>query len=255
MDIKKQVQEQFGKNAAGYVTSEIHAKGQDLQKLLSIANAAKHDVVLDIATGGGHVANGFAPLAGRVVALDLTKNMLQKAEQFIRANGHMNVEFVQGDAERLPFADKTFTITACRIAPHHFPNVPAFIKESYRILQENGTFLLIDNVAPEKDEWDMFYNTVEKKRDPSHHRALKKSEWLSLLEEARFQIEQLITFSKMFKFQSWWERMGLPEQEKTELEQYMLQAAPETKAHFHIVIEDGRVMSFQGQSVLIVCKK
>ena len=40
--------------------------------------------VLDIATGGGHVANALAPLVGRVTALDLTEGMLEVAARFIR---------------------------------------------------------------------------------------------------------------------------------------------------------------------------
>lgn len=255
MDVKKQVQQQFGKNAAHYITSEIHAKGNDLAALLSISRATEQDTVLDIATGGGHVANGLAPLVSRVTALDLTENMLKKAKEFIEGNGHTNAEFVQGDAENLPFQDETFTIVTCRIAPHHFPDISSFIKESYRVLKKDGTFLLIDNVAPEKDELDVFYNTVEKKRDYSHNRAWKKSEWLSGLEEAGFEIGQLITFSKTFQFDNWCDRMDLAENEKRELEAFMLGASADVQRHFHVMAQDGHILSFQGQSVLIRCKK
>jgi len=44
--------------------------------------------VLDIATGGGHVANALAPLVRRVTALDLTRDILQSARRFIQGNGH-----------------------------------------------------------------------------------------------------------------------------------------------------------------------
>jgi ubiquinone/menaquinone biosynthesis C-methylase UbiE len=255
MNIKKQVQEQFGKNAAHYVTSEIHAKGQDLQTLLMLSGAKKTDVVLDIATGGGHVANGFAPLVEKVVALDLTENMLQKAKEFIEGNGYYNIEFIQGDAEQLPFADECFDIVTCRIAPHHFPDVSVFIAESYRVLKKGGTFLLIDNVAPEDDALDTFYNTVEKTRDPSHNRALKKTQWINELEKAGFTVEQLLTFAKTFSFESWFARMGLPANVKQSLERYMLSASLSAKQHFHITVQDERIISFQGQSVLITCKK
>ncbi|GAA3328418.1 hypothetical protein GCM10020331_072300 [Ectobacillus funiculus] len=78
-----------------------------------------------------------------------------------------------------------------------------FAAEGYRVLQENGKFLLIDNVAPEQNELDTFYNTVEKKkRDKSHYRAWKKSEWISLLERSGFTVQQLVTFSKKtFQFE------------------------------------------------------
>lgn len=255
MDVKQQVQQQFGKNAHHYVTSEIHAKGKDLGVMISISDATKQDIVLDIATGGGHVANGFAPLVHRVVALDLTENMLKKAEDFIKGNGNANVEFVQGDAEHLPFEDCSFSIVACRIAPHHFPNITSFIKESYRVLKEDGTFLLIDNVAPEKEELDEFFNTVEKKRDYSHHRAWKKSKWIAELEIAGFVINQFVTFPKTFQFNSYCDRMALPVHEKNALETFMFESSQEIHRHFDIQVENGHLKSFQAQSVLIKCKK
>lgn len=127
---KQAVQTQFGRSAEAYVHSAIHAKGNDLKKLVEISEAQSTQHVLDVATGGGHVANALAPLSGHVVALDLTPEILTQAEKFIRGNGHDNVEFVQGDAEKMPFADESFDIVTCRIAPHHFPNIASFDGES-----------------------------------------------------------------------------------------------------------------------------
>ncbi|MDP4108049.1 MAG: class I SAM-dependent methyltransferase, partial [Bacillota bacterium] len=149
MDYKKEVKQQFGKNAESYVTSSIHKDGVDLQKLLKLAKITGEEVVLDIATGGGHTANGFASFVNKVIALDLTAQMLVVAEKFIRGNGHQNVEFVQGDAEDLPFSAQSFDIVTCRIAPHHFPNVNKFVNEVFRVLKSGGQFLLDDNVVPE----------------------------------------------------------------------------------------------------------
>lgn len=83
--IKSQVQKQFAKNAGKYVTSAGHAKGEDLALLVASSQATPDMNVLDIATGGGHVANALAPLVQRVTALDLTEEMLQAAERFIQA--------------------------------------------------------------------------------------------------------------------------------------------------------------------------
>ena len=150
MDIKKDVQQQFGKSAASYVSSPIHKDGKDLLKMVEMATVTGEEHLLDIATGGGHTANAFAPLVKKVTAIDLTAEMLEAAENFIKGNGHQNVEFVQGDAEKLPFSDESFDIVTCRIAPHHFPNVDIFIKEVHRVLKPQGQFLLDDNVVPEE---------------------------------------------------------------------------------------------------------
>lgn len=251
MDIKKDVQQQFGKSAESYVSSAIHKEGKDLQTLMGLAKTNGTEVLLDIATCGGHTANAFAPLVKKVTALDLTKEMLAAAERFIKGNGHENVEFVIGDAENLPFDDESFDIVTCRIAPHHFPNVHTFIEEVFRVLKPEGQFLLDDNVVPEKDEFDKFYNTIEKKRDYSHFRAWKKTEWLQMLELTGFEITEWHRFEKTFKLEPWCNRMNLSLEEKEELSSYILNASQGIKDKFRIVTEAEQVISFVGEAIVL----
>src|ERR1044071_2143724 len=81
--IKDLVQETFGAAAQGYVTSSIHAKGGDLQRLIELARPRGDERLLDVATGGGHTALAFAPHVREDVATDLTPKMLAAAEAFI----------------------------------------------------------------------------------------------------------------------------------------------------------------------------
>jgi ubiquinone/menaquinone biosynthesis C-methylase UbiE len=252
---KENVVSQFGKNAGKYVTSKGHAKGEDLAMLVEIAKENKNGYLLDVATGGGHVANALASLFDKVVALDLTPKMLEKAEEFIKGNGHTNVSFVQGDAGSLPFPDKTFDTVSCRIAPHHFPHVERFAGEAYRVLKESGLFLLVDNVASEIDEYDQFYNDVEKKRDPSHYRAYKKTEWISLLEQKGFRMETITVFKKRFLFETWCEMMALPQKDKAELNEYMISSPKNIIEFFSIEMKDDQVQSFEGEAMLLVARK
>ncbi|MWV42834.1 methyltransferase domain-containing protein [Paenibacillus sp. HJL G12] len=250
--IKHQVQQQFAKNAEKYVTSFRHAKGEDLALLVSSSMADDTMLVLDIATGGGHVANALAPLVRRVTALDLTEEMLMKAAEFIRGNGHSNVDFVQGDAEHLPFSDAVFDLVTCRIAAHHFPDIPAFVHDAYRVLKPGGKLLLIDNVAPEKEIFDHFYNEIEKQRDPSHVRAWKKTEWIRLIELAGFRLETIVSFPKPFQFHDWCQRAGLAAEEQHLLEKKLLQASNELREFFFIENdESGGISSFKGESIYL----
>ncbi|MGM0900855.1 MAG: class I SAM-dependent methyltransferase [Bacillota bacterium] len=253
---KDRVIQQFGKNAGHYVTSQSHAKGEDLRKLVEVIAAKQPSgELLDIATGGGHVANALAPYFKQVVALDLTAEMLEKAKGFLESNGIKNAAFVQGDAENLPFPNESVGSVTCRIAAHHFTDVRKFVKEVQRILKEKGLFILIDNVAPEIREYDLFYNTIEKKRDPSHVRAYKKSEWVSILEHEGILVEEMIRFKKKFSFDTWCEMMDVPEREKQKLNDFMAHASQPFIDFFSVEIEEGKVQSFQGQSVLIVATK
>lgn len=255
MDIKKDVQQQFGKNAASYVSSPIHKDGKDLLKMVEMADIKGQEVLLDVATGGGHTANAFAPLVKKVTAVDLTAEMLAAAENFIKENGHQNVEFVQGDAEHLPFTDELFDIVTCRIAPHHFPNVDLFIKEVYRVLKPGGQFLLDDNVVPESKEYDQFYNTIEKKRDYSHFRAWKKSEWIQKLEESGLEVFEWHRFEKTFRFESWCANMKLSDSGKNHLTKFINEASHKVKDKFRILIQDEKIISFHGEAIILKALK
>ncbi|MEH7307730.1 class I SAM-dependent methyltransferase [Neobacillus drentensis] len=251
MDIKKDVKKQFGKSANSYVSSAIHKDGEDLQKLIQMTTINGHEELLDVATGGGHTANAFARLVKKVTALDLTPEMLNAAKNFIQGNGYQNVEFKIGDAENLPFSDGLFDIVTCRIAPHHFPHVNKFVEEVHRVLKPSGQFLLDDNMVPEEDDYDLFYNSIEKCRDYSHFRAWKKSEWLRMLEFNGFEIYELHRFEKTFKYESWCNRMNLPENEKENLSVYIKKASPKIKEKFKVSIVNDQVISFQGEAVVL----
>ncbi|NRD80238.1 methyltransferase domain-containing protein [Bacillus sp. BRMEA1] len=255
MDHKSDVQKQFGKSASSYINSTHHKEGKDLKKLLEMAELKSEDVLLDVATGGGHTANTFAPFVKKVMAIDLTDEMLVEAEKFVKGNGHANIEFIKGDAENLPFDKEIFDIATCRIAPHHFPSVNKFISEVHRVLKPNGQFLIDDNIAPEDDELDQFYNKVEKWRDFSHFRAWKKTEWIRMLEFHGFSIEEFHRFEKTFHFESWCARMNLPTSEKNNLSQFLFNSSLKIKNKFKIVFKDEQVISFKGEALMLKAVK
>jgi ubiquinone/menaquinone biosynthesis C-methylase UbiE len=255
MDIKRDVQNQFGKSASAYVSSAIHKDGKDLAQMVKMASTNGQETLLDIATGGGHTANAFAPLVSEVTAIDLTPEMLAAAERFIKGNGHENVSFIKADAEMLPFNNELYDMVTCRIAPHHFPNVDKFVSEVYRVLKPNGQFLLDDNVVPEDDEFDHFYNHIEKIRDYSHFRAWKKTEWMKMLEKEGFEIFETHRFVKTFRFEPWCNRMNLPTEEKEKLTQFILNSTERIKDKFRVMVENGQIVSFQGEAIILKAVK
>ena len=89
--------------------------------------------------------------------------------------------------------------------------------ELMRVLKPGGQFLLDDNVVPEDDEFDLFYNTIEKRRDYSHFRTWKKTEWLRMLELCGFKIIEWHHFEKTFYYDAWCSRMDLPEIDKQQI--------------------------------------
>jgi SAM-dependent methyltransferase len=196
------VQEQFGANAAHYVTSRPHAKGASLQRLLELVRPQAEWEALDIATATGHTAFAFAPHVAHVWATDITEQMLKIAAEQAAERGFTNVTVEYADAESLPYEDGRFDLVTCRIAPHHFPDIGAFIRESARALRSGGYLAVVDNIVPVGLGGD-YVNAFEKFRDPSHGRCLALEEWLDGFSAAGLELAHYETLDKQIQFESW----------------------------------------------------
>jgi len=242
--IKQRVQLQFGQNAKAYVLSEGHAHGPDLDLAVTWLQPTSDDVVLDIATGGGHVAKTLAPFVHCVMVTDLTAMMLDTARSHLTESGMQNAQYVLADAEELPFLNNSFDIVTCRIAPHHFPNPGVFIREVMRVLRPSGRFLLIDNVSPNDKPLSDFVNLAEAIRDPSHVECLTIVQWKRLFKEHGFSVTQDSVRKNTHSFQTWVDRMAPTDAHRLAVSSMLLRAPQDVKAYFEIVIEDETVVSF-----------
>jgi ubiquinone/menaquinone biosynthesis C-methylase UbiE len=196
------VQEQFGANAAHYVTSRPHAKGASLRRLLELVTPGADWQVLDVAAATGHTAFAFAPHVSHVWATDITAEMLKIAAEQAAERGFANVTVEYADAESLPYEDGRFDLVTCRIAPHHFPDIATFIRESARMLKAGGLLAVVDNVVPLGLGGD-YVNAFEKLRDPSHGRCLALEEWLDGFSAAGLEMHHHETLDKQIQFESW----------------------------------------------------
>lgn len=252
---KQAVREQFGKNAEHYVQSQTHAKGDDLKLLVEWLKPQRDWVVLDIATGGGHVARTLSAEVDLVVATDLTRPMLEAAARANQRENATNIMYVEADAEKLPFLDGAFDIVTCRIAAHHFPNPGAFIREVGRVLRVGGSFLFIDNVVPEIKEVADFVNTIEKMRDVSHERCLSPREWKNLFEQNQLKATREKENKKKFAFQQWVQRTSESKEQEEEVEQFILQAPDSLRAYLEVQVKDQRVITHQIDEWMVLCQK
>lgn len=202
---KDEVREAFGRNAEAYVKSIVHAQGESLQRLVSLTHPQPVWSVLDIATGAGHTAFAFAPHVAKVIATDITPEMLEQTTLGAAERGFSNVETAHADAESLPYPDASFDLVTCRIAPHHFADIHSFLREAARVLKPGGRFAVVDNIVPEGSA-GAYINAFEKLRDLSHGRCLSMAEWTAGIESVGLALETGEVLRKKMPFHFWVQR-------------------------------------------------
>ena len=181
------VRDSFRHVAANYSRSTFHTSAVRLQEVVDLARPKKGDLALDVATGTGNTAFALAPHVRRVIGVDLTREMLAEAGRIAAQKNVHNVDWVIGNAERLPFQDEAFDLYAVRAAPHHFMDIDAFVAEAFRVLRPDRDATFID-CAPPLPARDVLHE-VEVRRDPSHILSLTVEEWVEKLERAGFEVE------------------------------------------------------------------
>jgi ubiquinone/menaquinone biosynthesis C-methylase UbiE len=253
--IKDLVRQQFGATSAAYAVSATHRAGNDLDRLVELAECRPDVEALDIATGAGHTARMIAPRVCHVVISDLTPQMLDTAKGEMEASGIHNVSYRLADAEALPFESDVYDLVTCRIAPHHFENCPKFAQEVQRVLRPGGVFMLIDSTAPEDDALEQRLNEFEWRRDHSHVRSHKRSDWEGMLAGAGLQLELAENFTKRHIFDDWTARSGMTNGERAELEQWLLESPAEFQSLLSFELEDGHLVAFSDQKTLFKSRK
>ena len=115
------------------------------------------DRILDVGCGCGFdtfVAAALAGVQGRVAGVDISREMLLWPREAARASGNLNVEFLQGSAQSLPFKSETHDLVISNGALNLVLEKPAAFGEIYRILRPGGIFaaadlLVIETIPPE----------------------------------------------------------------------------------------------------------
>lgn len=244
---EQHVDRQFSAVAAAYLTSTVHAQGEDLARATEIVRGRTNDRVLDVGCGAGHMSFAVAPHVHSVTAFDLSRSMLDVVMQSARERGITNITPHQGVAESLPFADETFEWICTRYSAHHWARLPHALDQMRRVLKPGGGLIIIDVVSSDVPLIDTHVQTIELLRDASHVRDYSLSEWNSFLSRAGFCVSAHHSWKLRLEFESWINRIRTPAEQVASI-RALLQGAPQPVRDYLKVEPD---CSFQFDAAMI----
>jgi ubiquinone/menaquinone biosynthesis C-methylase UbiE len=166
-------------------------------------------LVLEVACGAAHQGESIAPHVGRVVGADLTPEMLDVARRRLRERSLDRVALTRADAAVLPFPDDSFDLTFCRFAVHHFADPREQLDEMARVSRTGGRVAVVDLISADPDLADA-YNDVERRRDPSHTRALTAGELEHVVEGTGTTLEHTTRVDVRAPVERWLAQASTP---------------------------------------------
>ncbi len=153
----------------------------------AVASLKKGEVVLDLGSGSGidvFIAASKVGPEGKVIGVDMTKEMVSRAERLAKANGYKNVEFRLGEIEKMPVEDGSVDIIISNCVINLSTDKDKVFREALRVLKPGGRLTLSDIVSEKpvpaelKEDLDAWSACIAG--------ALEKSDYLGKMTDAGF---------------------------------------------------------------------
>jgi ubiquinone/menaquinone biosynthesis C-methylase UbiE len=185
--------------AIGYTTVELASLPKEANLGLgcgnptALASLKEGEAVLDLGSGAGidcFLAAQKVGRTGKVIGIDMTPSMVQKAIENAEKGGYENVEFRMGEIENLPVEDDSVDVIISNCVINLVPNKLRAFQEAFRVLKPGGRLMISDMVL--QKELPEFIKTSIEAYAGCIAGAIKKDEYLDAIKEAGFTQMKII---------------------------------------------------------------
>lgn len=172
---------------------------------IALASLQEGETVVDLGSGAGFdcfLAARQVGDRGRVIGVDMTPEMLDKARQNARKGGYANVEFRLGEIENLPVADRTADMIISNCVVNLSPDKGRVFQEAFRVLKPGGRLMVSDVVllkplpAALRESIEAYIGCVsgaDMKEDYLHAIASSGFRDIRIIDETLFPIQDLVS--------------------------------------------------------------
>ena len=155
---------------------------------VALASLKKGETVLDLGSGAGFdcfLAAQKVGAKGKVIGVDMTPEMLDKARENARKGKYKNVEFRLGEIENLPVADSSVDVIISNCVINLSPDKSRVFTEAFRVLKPGGR-LMVSDIVLLQELPDAIKNSVQAYIGCLSG-AVMKAEYLRLIKKAGFK--------------------------------------------------------------------
>ena len=234
---KRQVQQNFGRQALAYNANCLLADEENLNTIIRMAGITGRERVLDLATGTGFLAAALSKAAKEVLATDITVEMLQQT----RPKTDSNTAFALADVEKLPFSDNSFDVVTCRVALHHFTKPETAILEMHRVCRTDGRVVIMDVISSEDGVKGAYHNTMERLRDSSHVKQYSRSELEGMMKASGLKIDEVNLWNYTWLMDEWLSIANPNSGASTEIRRMMIDSMDGDKSGLKVELEDDEI--------------